>query len=357
MAEGTEDDTEKTEEPSQKKLEDAREKGNVAKSQEVNSWFMLSGATLALALWAAPGASDLARPLAGLIGNSYRFSADGASVKALTIELAMVCMVAIGLPLLLMMLAGIAGNLVQHGPMWSVHPLQPKLSKISPLAGFKRLFSKQSLANFVKGLVKLAVVGGAVAIAVLPERTHIALSATSDVARLAPYLRQVVLAMAGTAVAVLAALAAADWLYQRHDWTRRQRMSIQELRDEYKRLEGDPKIKARIRQIRHARSRQRMMANLPQANVVIVNPTHYAVALKYEEGMNAPVCLAKGTDTVALRIRERAEEHDIPIVENPPLARALHKAVDVDAEVPPEHYRAVAEVIGYVMKLRRRGAR
>src|SRR5690606_12404326 len=136
-------------------------------------------------------------------------------------------------------------------------------------------------------------------------------------------------------------------------WLARQRMSHREVREEYKQMEGDPQIKARIRQIRAQRSRKRMMAQVPQASVIITNPTHYAVALRYEAGLGAPICLAKGMDAVALRIRALATEHEIPIVENPPLARALFASVDVDDEIPTEHYKAVAEVIGYVMKLRR----
>ncbi|MEX0591804.1 MAG: EscU/YscU/HrcU family type III secretion system export apparatus switch protein, partial [Xanthobacteraceae bacterium] len=154
-------------------------------------------------------------------------------------------------------------------------------------------------------------------------------------------------------VAVMAVVAALDWLWSRHTWYERQRMSLREIRDEYKESEGDPTIKAKLRQIRQARMRKRMMSEVPKATVVITNPTHYAIALKYEKGMNAPLCVAKGMDALALRIRELAEEHRVPVVENPPLARALHKSVELDQEVPPEHYKAVAEVIGFVMRLRR----
>jgi flagellar biosynthetic protein FlhB len=131
-------------------------------------------------------------------------------------------------------------------------------------------------------------------------------------------------------------------------------MSLRELKEEFKQSEGDPAIKGKMRQVRQSRMRKRMMANVPKAAVVITNPTHYAVALQYERGMNAPICVAKGVDATALKIREIAGEHDIPIVENPPLARTLHASVEVDQAIPPEHYKAVAEVIGYVLKLRRR---
>jgi flagellar biosynthetic protein FlhB len=161
----------------------------------------------------------------------------------------------------------------------------------------------------------------------------------------------------GTVVAIMAVVAAADYLFQYRQWFDRQKMSMQELREEFKQSEGDPTVKARMRQIRQQRARKRMMAAVPKASVVITNPDHYAVALQYEAGMSAPVCVAKGVDLIALKIKEVAAEHDVPVVENPPLARALHATIDIDDEVPPEHYKAVAEIIGYVMKLRRRAGR
>jgi flagellar biosynthetic protein FlhB len=152
---------------------------------------------------------------------------------------------------------------------------------------------------------------------------------------------------------VMAIVAGLDWLWTRHDWYEKHKMSLHEIREEFKESEGDPTVKAKLRQIRQMRMRKRMMTEVPKATVVITNPTHYAIALKYETGMNAPRCVAKGMDALALRIRALAEDHRVPIVENPPLARALHKSVEIDEEVPAEHYKAVAEVIGYVMRLRR----
>ena len=149
-------------------------------------------------------------------------------------------------------------------------------------------------------------------------------------------------------------LAAADYLYQRHRWHEKQKMSLKEIKEEFKQQEGDPHVKSKLRQIRLERSRKRMMAAVPQASVVLTNPTHYSVALKYEMGMGAPICVAKGVDQTAMRIREIAREHDVPIIQNPPLTRALYATVDIDGEVPEEHYKAVAEVIGYIMKLKNR---
>lgn len=155
------------------------------------------------------------------------------------------------------------------------------------------------------------------------------------------------------ACCVMFIVAILDYVYQRFEFMKQMRMSKQEIKDEHKQQEGDPLVKSKLRQIRMERARQRMMANVPSADVVITNPTHFAVALKYDTGiMGAPICIAKGVDTVAFRIRELAEELDIPVVENPPLARALHASVDLDEEIPYEHYKAVAEVISYVYRLK-----
>ena len=161
------------------------------------------------------------------------------------------------------------------------------------------------------------------------------------------------LQLMGAVVAMLAVVAIADYFFQYRQWFEKQKMSLQEMKEEFKQSEGDPHIKGRIRQLRHARMKKRMMAAVPKASVIITNPTHYAVALSYERGMPAPVCVAKGIDTIALKIREIAKKHDIPIVENVPLARALHATVEIDDEIPVEHYHAVAEIIGYVMGLKR----
>jgi len=186
-----------------------------------------------------------------------------------------------------------------------------------------------------------------------PERHRLESLVTFDPAALLPMTHALSLKLLGTVVAILAIIAAADYLFQYRQWFERQKMSIAELKEEFKQTEGDPAIKAKIRQIRVARMRKRMMAAVPTASVVITNPTHYAVALRYERGMNAPVCVAKGVDLIARKIREVATLHGIPIVENPPLARAVHATVEIDQEIKPEHYKAVAEIIGYVMRLNR----
>jgi flagellar biosynthetic protein FlhB len=259
---------------------------------------------------------------------------------------------AIAVPFVLLVLAAIAGNMIQHRLVWSAEQLKPKLHKISPGAGFKRLFSKIAVANFVKGLIKLGLIGAVMTGLLWPKRDQLDAMVTMDPAAILALTRTLSLEMLGMVVAILAIVAAADYFFQYRQWYERQKMSVRELKEEFKQTEGDPAIKAKIRQLRQTRMRKRMMAAVPKASVIITNPTHYAIALQYERGMNAPVCLAKGIDTIALKIREVAAEHRIPVVENPPLARALHATVEIDEEVPPEHYKAVAEVIGYVMRLR-----
>jgi flagellar biosynthetic protein FlhB len=352
MADG-QDDNERSEDPTQKRLDEALERGDVAKSQEVNAWFVIAGATLILMAFSARMTSGLTTTLRGLLANAGAIRVDGRGFLGTLDKLGIEIIAATAIPLLLLALAALGSNLVQHRLVWSVEPIKPKLSKISPAAGFRRLFSKQALANFLKGLAKLGLVGTIMVMLLWPERFRLDNLVGADPAAVLRIVLSLSLKVLGAVVAVLALVAAADYLFQYRQWYERQKMSVRELKEEFRQTEGDPAIKGKIRQIRQTRMRKRMMAAVPQASVVITNPTHYAVALKYDRGMNAPTCLAKGTDLIARRIREVAREHDIPIIENPPLARALHATVELDEEIPPEHYQAVAEVIGYVMRLNR----
>ena len=346
------DDTEKSEEPTQKRLDEALERGDVVKSQEVNTWFVLGAATLILLSFSGQMSSGLNGLLRGFLGQAHNIPVDGRGLIAVMQTLGAGTIAAIALPFGVLMLAAVAGNVVQHRLVWSGESLKPKLSKISPGAGVKRLFSKIALMNFIKGLIKLALVGAIMAVILWPKRHQLDGLVTMDPAVVLLLTRALSLDVLGAVVALLAIIAAADYLFQYRQWYNRLKMSLQELKEEFKQTDGDPHVKAKIRQLRVERSKKRMMAAVPQASVIITNPTHYAVALQYDRGMAAPVCLAKGLDNIALKIREVAAEHNIPIVENPPLARALHATVEIDEEVPPEHYKAVAEVIGYVMRLK-----
>jgi flagellar biosynthetic protein FlhB len=352
MAEGS-DDSEKTEEPTQKRLDDAHKRGDVVKSQEVNTWFVLAAATLVLTVFSGGTSKDLTTIMRGLIANAHAIPLDGPALPGLFQRIGIELIAAIAIPFLLLVLAALGGNMIQHRLVWSFQSLTPKFSKISPMAGLKRQFSKQALANFAKGLVKLVLVGSVLTALMWPERTRMEALVHMDPAALLPFILSLALKLMGAVVAMLAVVAAADYLFQYRQWYEKQKMSLQEIKEEFKQTEGDPTIKGKMKQLRQSRMRKRMMAALPKASVVITNPTHYAVALQYERGMEAPICVAKGVDALALKIREVAAEHSIPVIENPPLARALHAAVEIDQAIPPEHYKAVAEVIGYVMKLRR----
>jgi flagellar biosynthetic protein FlhB len=357
MAEEDRNDTDRTEDPTQKRLDEAVRRGDVVKSQEVSTWFIIAGATLILIAFSNSMVESVSMTLRGLLANAHDIPMNGHHVLAIAFRLVSETIAAVAIPLVLLMLAAIGGNLIQHRLVWSAEPLRPSLSKISPIAGLRRLFSKQALMNFAKGLAKLVLIGAVMTALMWPQRFRLESLVMSDLAVILPLTKSLSLEILGTVVAILAIVAAADYLFQYRQWFERQKMSMQELREEFKQSEGDPAIKAKMRQLRQARMRKRMMAAVPKASVVITNPNHYAVALQYDPGMNAPVCLAKGLDLIALKIREVANAHNVPVVENPPLARALHATVDIDEEIPAEHYKAVAEIIGYVMKLRRRAGR
>jgi flagellar biosynthetic protein FlhB len=251
-----------------------------------------------------------------------------------------------------MMVAGLASNLLQHRPVLTTERLKPSLSKLSLTSGLKRMFGVEGWMTLVKGLAKIAVVGIAVWTQVWPERGMLEAVLTQAPADVAADMAHLMFKVLIATLAATAVIGGADYMLQRFQFTKRNRMTKQEVKEEFRQNEGDPMVKGRIRQIRMERARVRMIAAVPQATVVITNPTHFAVALKYESGKTAaPMCVAKGADAIALRIREKALEHDVPIVENPPLARALYASVEVDEEIPTEHYKAVAQVISYVMKL------
>ena len=347
------DSADKTQDPTQKRLDEALERGDVVKSHEINTWFVIAGGTLVLSMFSGSIGSGVMEPLRNLIAKSWMIHADGAGLLSLAQSLGYVVIAALGVPFLMMALAAIAGNMVQHRLVWSAEALTPHFSKISPAAGFKRVFGKQAAANFAKGLFKVIALGAVMTMILWPERHRLENMVRLDPEMILSATVALTLRLLGAVVAMLAVVALADYLFQYRQWFERQKMSLQEMKDEFKQAEGDPHVKGRIKQLRQARMKKRMMSAVPRASVVITNPTHYAVALSYERGMPAPVCVAKGADLIALKIREIAGKHDIPVVENVPLARALYATVEIDEEIPVEHYHAVAEIIGYVIGLKR----
>ena len=355
MSESDQDDAQKTEEPTQKRLQDAREKGQIAKSQEVSHWFMILAFAVLVGFFLPGVAARMGGVLLPFVEQPHAMPVGNADFTALMWDTVIALGLVMLLPLLFLVLAAFSGGFIQNGWMISTEQIKPKLEKISLARGFKRLFSLRALFEFAKGLLKLSIVALVIGLVLWPDRDKIPIVATFEVIQFANLVRDLGLRVLIAVVAVMAAIAGLDFLFQKQQHIKQLRMSRQEVKDEFKQTEGDPLIKSRLRQIRTERARQRMMTAVPEADVVVTNPTHYAVALKYDmESMNAPKVTAKGIDHLAQRIREVAKEHDVPLVENPPLARALYDGVDLDREVPPEHYKTVAEIISYVMRLKGR---
>jgi len=352
MAEEASDD--KTEEPTAKKLENARKEGNIAQTSEIRALSSLLAGLVMVGMLSPMMARDLKALLTPFIEFPHELALDLPSLQRLTIDLALGVGKVLMWPMGLVVLFALTLSLIQSkGFLWVPKRLMPTFSKISPLQGIKRLFSINQLVEFLKALFKITLVGGLLFWVMWGNRHEFQNLATLPLEDLLAYLRDHIYWLVFITVLAVTAMAAADYLFQRYRWMEKMKMTKQEVKDEHKQAEGDPQVKARIRSIRVARARKRMMAAVPKADVVVTNPTHYAVALKYDpETMNAPTLVAKGVDLIAKRIRDLATEHDVPIVENPPLARALYASVELDHEVPPEHYKTVAEVIGYVMRLK-----
>ncbi len=355
MSDEKEDD-DKTEEPTQRRLEEAAKRGDVAKSLELNTFFVLAGFTLAVVVSGGYAARETALGLRSFLMNAHQVPSSGAAFQAVAAKGFWSALTASGGVLGLIMAAALAGCLIQHKPLWTFDPLTPKLSKLSPMQGAKRLLGKEALANFIKGLLKVGIVGAVVGTVLWNEHDRLDAFTRMDIAAVLPATGVILLKLMTGVLAIYFFVGVGDFVYQRFSWMKRQRMTREELKQEYKDSDGNPEMKAKLRQIRTQRLRKRMMARVPEATVIVTNPTHYAVALKYEAGMEAPICVAKGVDSLALKIREVAGEHGVPIVENVPLARALHASTELDEPVPVEHYKAVAEVIGFVLRTRRRRA-
>jgi flagellar biosynthetic protein FlhB len=349
----SDDQDSKTEEPSAKRLGEARSKGQVVQSREVSNVIMLGAMLVVIVMVAPVMAKDLFGVLRRFVELPHQIHVDDSNFHALMIDMTSHLASILAMPFILLAIASAAPGLLQHGWMWTTHPLKPSFDRVSPMRGLGRLFSKRSATELIKGLVKIAIVGMVATMILMPIFDIVEQYITTDLILLLPAMQALTVKLLTGVIMVLLALAVGDYFYQRYEMMKSLRMSKQELKDEYKQAEGDPVIKRRLRQIRQSRARSRMMQAVPTATVVVTNPTHYAVALRYEQGMNAPVLVAKGVELVAFRIIDTARKNFLPVVENPPLARTLYAAVELDDEIPREHYKAVAEVIGYVMKLRK----
>jgi flagellar biosynthetic protein FlhB len=348
------DQSQKTEEPTAKKLEDARQKGQVASSKEVANLLLIGSATLTIGIALPVAMRDLATDMSHYLRHAGDLSLVEGGLGGGLWRALMSLALALLVPLAIATTAAVVAPALQNAALWSAESLKPKFDRISPLAGVKRLFSLKSSVEFLKGVVKISLMA-AIGIAVLwPCRDRLVAAGHLEVAAAIKLLWQTALWVTAAIAACLSVVAGLDYAYQRFDFMKQMRMSRRDVQDEHKQSDGDPMIKQRLRSLRMEKARQRMMAEVPSSTVVITNPTHFAVALRYESGVTAaPKVVAKGVESVAMRIREIAQAHAVPIVENPPLARALHKQVELGALIPAEHYQAVAEIIGHVLRLRR----
>lgn len=347
------DDQEKTEEPTQKRIDDARKKGQVAFSKEVTN-ALLFGFLALVVLWLAPMVMKQAHfYLSGFLTNPHDRIINGGAMLEIMRELIVQFLTFMGLPVLLVMIIAVASNFMQNSIIFSAESITPKLEKISPIKGVKRLFSLKSFMEFVKGLFKITAVGISSYLVIDSYIPKMEVLVDDSIAALLVFITKITFKIVLSAALIMVLIAALDFAYQKFEYAKSLRMSKQDLKEEYKQMEGDPHIKGRLRQIRMERARKRMMAAVPDADVIIRNPTHYAVALKYDEAvMSAPKVTALGQGSVAERIIEVAQQHDVPTVQNPPLARALFDSAELDEEIPIEHYKAVAEIISYIYSMR-----
>ncbi|AII14227.1 flagellar export apparatus, flagellar biosynthetic protein FlhB [Campylobacter iguaniorum] len=342
------DDQEKTEEATSKKLEDARKKGNVPKSQDMAGFVTLLVGIVALVF--------LLSFMGSKVVNLYIYYHQIIG-QELTRELffkitlhTMLQVLLIIMPLAVcIMIAGVIANVMQFGFLFSTEPLSPKFEKINPIKGIANLFSLKKLIESVKIVLKVGAVFGVAFYFFLQFVKELPHTVFFSMFSQLLWLKEKMLILAGVMLLLFLLIAVADLFIVRFQYFKNLRMSKQEVKDEYKQMEGDPRVKGRIRQVQMQTARKRMMQNVGSADVVITNPTHYAVALRYDkEKEKAPVVLAKGVDHLALRIRQIATEHGIQIVENPPLARELYRVCDVDDQIPANLFQAVAEVLSFV---------
>lgn len=348
-----EDEASKTEEPSERKISKAKEEGDIAISQDVKSFIMLIGALFVVWLFVP----IMSRWMAGIGASFIEKSPDISLTPQNFVNIFKQGVIGffkiMAIPFAVFMVLGIIASLSQTGFIYAPKKLEPKWEKLNFLAALPKFINKQKIVESIKGILKIIVVSAIVYSVLKGYISQMELLPTMGSWGILNFIHHVTVLLIFTVTTAVLIIAAGDYAWQKYSHLQKLRMTKQEVKEEFKQMEGDPLVKSKIRQIRMDRARQRMMENVPKSDVVIVNPTHYAVALSYKFGeMDAPVVTAKGVDTVALRIKSVAEENDVPIVENPPLARALFASTQLDQPIPVEHFQAVAEVIRYVMQLK-----
>ena len=356
MSEDSDDDEGKTFEPTEKRLRDAAERGDLPVSREASLLAALAATLMVCALMLRGAAARLAETLTQLFENPGDIVIGNGADAALLIDGVIQAAAAFALPIFAVFLvAGLAASVAQNAPSVVLDRIAPKLSKVSPAGGLKRMFGRAGLVEFLKSLVKVLIVATVAAVLLRSERDRVADLLFVSPALVPGELIAITLRLlSGIGVAFLI-VAAGDLIWTRTRWRKRMMMTRQEVKDEHRQSEGDPALKAKRRSLALDRKRRRMMADVPRATLVIANPTHFAIALRYrrEEG-GTPRVVAKGLDLLALKIREIAAAHDISVVENKPLARSMYDLVEVGDAIPPEFYKAVAEVIHFIQSRDRR---
>lgn len=344
---------EKTEKATPKKVSDERKKGQVAKSQELPAALIL---TLVFASFMMIGGfykTHFMRLFTNLFENWLTLELTAGNLGDFFVSIMLEILILLAPIFAIVMLVGVIGNVVQFGFLLTGEPLQPKLSKLNPLEGFKRIFSMRSLVEFAKSLLKVTIIGLMVYSIISAEWVTIQGLALQPLDVVFAYAASLVIRLGITIGAILVVLALLDFMYQKYEHAKSLKMSKQDIKEEHKKAEGDPLIKAKIREKQLRMAISRMMQEIPNADVVITNPTHFAVALKYDSSnMEAPKVIAKGKDHLALKIREVAKEHGVITMENKPLARALYSQAEIGDSIPADLFQAVAEVLAYVYKLK-----
>src|ERR1700761_9616666 len=363
----TNDSASKTEDASPRKLQQARERGEVVKTPDVAPLFSLVAVAGVVTAMGGAMSHNLMDALTPFLAHPDAMSFDSNGGVAIMKSAVMAAAPVVGVVMLAACVAGVAGNVIQTGLMFSPERLAFDPSKLSPLAGFWRVFGLDGFAQFVKSLLKVGLTGLLAWWVLKPHVNELESLASLDPPAMLGFAFDILRRLVFAVAAFLLAVAGGDWFWQRQRFLDRMKMTKEEVKEDFKQSEGDPHIKARQRQIRNERSRRRMMQQVPTATVVGMKPNHHAGALKYDQGETpAPMCVAKGIDSLALKIREIAEEAGVPVLEDPPLARALFAAVEIDEIIPPAHYEAVAKIIGFILsagrkvaaqKLRNGGAR
>ncbi len=352
MSEGSEDKESKTEQPTPKKLEQALEKGDIINSREVTNFIALVGLTIFSVLITPFFSIKIVENLKFLISNAGTFRR-GILIfifSDVVLKTFLYCT-----PFFIMvMILPIISNFIQQGQIiFSSEKLSFDLSRLSILKGFQRIFSLKGLMELLKGVVKISIIGVIIYLVISSDIKQLKLYQDFYLGKIISQLHTIIIHIIFYVTLIVLIIAVIDYLYQRYEYFKSLRMTKEEIKDEYKQIEGHPEVKQRIRSLRMQQAQKRILKSVPTANVVITNPQHFAIALKYNmDTMNAPLVIAKGMDLIALKIRGLAEENNIPIVEDPPLAQALYKEGEIDKEIPFHHYEAVAKIISYIYSMK-----